>query len=774
MPEAPAVEAAYPSETEGSWRLELRFQATRDEAADWSHFSPSLPWLGELMTRDRILLCEGLRREGTALLSCGGPEEAIRRGSEIRGRRVTARVLEPGGTEIQPEGSRTEKERGVYATPRALTRFVVRSVDALLHSRLGLEGGLGNPGVRLLDPAAGPMNFILEAYRRAIAQHRGRRGREGLERLLREHLIPHFQGLEILPGPWAQGQREMRRFVERMGLMSGVPRFPLLLADALASPLAGPPSGLLAREAEAAERLREESFSVVLGNPPFRGRPANTGSWITDLLRGYELAGGRTVEGYFTSGGGPLGEQNVKWLHDDYVKFLRLAQWMIERNGRGVVGFVLNHNCLEAPTFRGLRRSLLRTFDQVFALDLHGNQRKRETGPDGQRDENVFEGVAQGIAVLFLVKSGRAARTVYRADLYGTRREKLRTLAGAGLQSLPWIEIEPRAPLYLFQSSDAQRDREFEQGISLSEMFPVHSLGVVTGRDARVLAFHREDFEPRLAKEGRASSRQHVTSFLFRPFDLRHVLYERSALERPRSAVMSHFGGRNLGLLALRQSTQETGAFVTRWIAGHKVVNSYAPNSVFPLFLYDESGQRVPNLDPGILHGRLAGCLGALPSPEDVLGYVYAVLHDPRYLSRFRDQLRNGFPRIPLPNGWEEFQRRAALGNELISLHLLEDSRLASSTVQLSGDPRRLPSIDTQALLYEESAGRVRLNRSGLCFEGVAPGVWRHQVGSYPVLRGWLKARGGKPLSVYDIRAFRWIAEAVRLSLGVQDRIQAL
>ena len=765
----------------GSWRLELRFQASRDEEADYSHFSPSLPWLGELGSSARTCLCEDLRREGVAVISCGGPEEALRLLSEVRGRKVTARVLEPDGTEFRPGDRRTERERGVYATPRALTRFVVRCVDSLLRSPLGLEDGLADRSVRLLDPAAGPANFILEAYRRAVAQHRRAQGRAGLEVLVVEHLIPHCRGIEILPGPWAAGQGALRSWLERMGerhshsaARSASPeRFPLLLADALASPNPGcRPGGFLGGEADAAFRLHTgESFSVVLGNPPFRGRSANTGGWIQDLLRGYVLEDGREDRGYFTLDGHPLGERNLKWLQDDYVKFLRLAQWLIDRNGWGVVGFVLNHNCLEAPTFRGLRSSLLGTFDQIYALDLHGNRRRRETGPGGQRDENVFEGIAQGVAVLFLVKGPTARKGVYRADLYGSRREKLRTLAGAKLESLPWSACEPHAPRYLFRSVDREREREFQRGVALDEIFPVHSLGVVTGRDARVLAFQREDFEPSLLLAGRAPERRSVARFLYRPFDLRHLLYG-ADLERPRKAVMSHLRGRgNLGLLALRHSTAETGAFITRWVTGHKVVSSYAPNSVFPLFLYQEDGRAVANLHPGIQE-ELAELLEEPPVPEDVLGFIYAALHDTRYLSRFREQLRGGFPRIPLPETRGRFQRWAALGRELCSLHLLEDARLVASPVLLEGELGSDGTIDKAVLSYDETGGRVRLNRRGLHFEGISPEVWRWQVGSYRVLERWLRARAGHILSLCAVREFRWIAEAVRLSLAIQKRIQ--
>jgi predicted helicase len=761
----------------GVWRLELRFKASRDEEADWSWFSPSLRWLPELPTGERVLLCEGLRRDGQVVLSCEGPEEAFRLFSGVRGPRIAARVLEPDGREVRVEGqgassrAAVEKARGVYATPPALTRFVVRSVDTLLQNLLGTRG-LADPTLCLLDPAAGPMNFVLEAYRRALAQHRRRHGREGLRLLLRDHLIPHFRGIEILPGPWAEGQGAVRHFATRFEAEPLRPRVPLFLADALASPGESQPGGFLGLEALTVERLREERFAVILGNPPFRGHSANPGVWIADLLRGYALPDGRTERGYFQVDGRPLGERNLKWLQDDYVKFLRLGQCMIDRAGQGIVAFVLNHNCLDAPTFRGIRRSLLGSFDQIFALNLHGNQRRRERGVAGERDENVFQGVAQGIAVLFLVKRPGLDKAVYRGDLFGSRKEKLRILARASLEALPWKVAHPRAPHFHFSSSDRRRAQEYAKGIPLSEIFPVHSLGVITGRDARVLAFCREDFEDRMAA-GSDAVRRSVTSFLFRPFDLRQ-LFEGGPIERPRTAVMAHLRqAGNVGLLALRQSPAPGGAFVSRWIAGHKVIDGYAPNTVFPLYLFGPpGGERLPNLSASAL-ARFEARLDELPAPESLLGYIYAVLHDPRYLSRFAEPLRRDFPRIPLPPDREQFQRLASLGNKLVALHLLEDPQLAASAVQLDGDPSTLPRIEARSLRYEETTGRVRMNRDGLSFEGIAPEVWRHRVGSYAVLERWLRARAECPVSVQMIREFRWIAEAVRLSLAVEGRILA-
>ena len=744
----------------GSWCVLLSFEATDDEEADYSTVCYSLPW-----HRQASLDLEALRREGFALIVCeGGPVEAFQLLGAIRGRRVGARVLDPEARPLAVEVSTAPEARkrfGVYATPRPVARWVVRSVDALLRGPLCQGEGLATFGLRLLDPAAGPMNFVLEAYRCAIAGWRVRHGKEGLTRLVRDHLLPNFQGIEILADRWAAGHHAVGDHLRRIGMDLGPGEVPLFLADALASPADPGTPGFLGEHAARASRAKsEEPLMVILGNPPYNGRPAREGTWIADLLRDY-----------FQVDGKPLKERNPKWLLDDYVKFLRFAQWVVERQGEGVVAFVVNHNCLEAPTFRGLRRSLLNTFDQIFSLDLHGNARKREAG---REDENVFEGVAQGVAVLLLVKRPGLERRVYRGDLRGTRREKLLALARSPVETFPWAEIQPGAPLWLFRPSDAQKDREFRRGFPLPAIFPQHSLGVVTGRDARVLALDRGEFEARLQAEGWENCRPYLSSFLARPFDLRHALYLDSVLERPRRAVMEHLlGGANLALLALRQSdSEEPSAFVTRWVAGHKVVSSYAPNTVFPLFLMKPGGGAAwPNLG-GEVRQTLGDRYGVSSPPEAILGFVYAVLHSTRYRMRFREQLRHEFPRISFPTDADEFQRMAALGLELASVHLLEDARLIASPVRLEGNGGAPLSEDRRSLgAFDESAGRVTLNRDGLCFEGIEPEVWRYRIGSYRVLEHWLKSRAGRVLGYAEVRDFRRIAAAIGLSLELQARI---
>lgn len=647
------------------------------------------------------------------------------------------------------------RRRGIYRTSLPLVRYVVRSTDYFLRKRLGRAEGIRHQDVRLLDPAAGAMNFVIEACRLAIEHEEGAVGV-----LASEHLCPHFAGIEVVSEEHTRGVTAIRKFLKSRGV--GDRTIPLYLADALAGPQG--PWNL----------VKGARIAVVLGNPPWRGHSANRGSWIESLLRSYQLPDGRRDEGYFQVNGKTLGERNLKWLADDYVKFLRVAQWAVDRAGTGIVAFVVNHTCLDAPIFRGLRWSLLQTFDEIYALDLHGNRRRKECAPDGAPDEGVFSGVAQGAAVLLLVKGGpNLPKRVFRADLYGTRKEKLQILEKEDAGSTPWTEIRPQAPSYLFVATDALIESEFRKGLSLPEICPVYTPGVITGKDALFTGIDRHALEEKIVSShqfGKAvevhGGELPVTGFLTRPFDVRFLLYVDRLLERPRVAVMDHMrDGANLGLVVSRQSKEGFGAIVSRYIVGHKVVSTFDTNSLFPLYL--RSGRkRIPNLAPGPWR-QLGERYGVLPEPEEVLGYVYAVLYSPAYRKRYREPLRREFPRIIFPNEYGSFAGMAQLGRILMNLHLLEDQQLARTPVRLEGDARE--PLDPLSAAYREE--RVYLNSRGLSFVGIGPEVWKYRIGAYQVLSRWLWARKGRVLAWNECRIFRQIAEALRRTITVQEQI---
>lgn len=764
---------------------------------------------------ENIPLGSGILREVFQYITLGSPPPEIDwivgdiagllAGSSISGRRAWGAYEDPHRdpvhhfyeTFLAAYDGELRARRGVYYTPLPVVSWIVRSVHWLLRTRFGLPGGLADPGVTLLDPAAGTMTFVAEACRVAVDAHRSTAGSGGVPALLRDHLLPHFQAFELMMAPYAIGHLKMSLFLEQHGYrLADGERVHLYLTDALSKD--DPPQtnlpyvDALAQEAQAAARIKsEERIFVVLGNPPWSGTSANRGEWIQDLLKGHG--------GYYQVDGKPLKERNPKWLQDDYVKFLRFAQWKIDQNGEGIVAFVTNHGWLDNPTFRGMRQSLLRTFDEVFVLDLHGNRRKGERRPDGTPDDNVFDDIEQGVAITLLVKKPGLPKRILRADLWGNRLRKRHRLDNSSAETLAWTQLSPAASLLV--ASDAGLEEEYRRGLPLPEIFPIHGVGIVTGRDARVTGCDRAELreEVRLLRcalwrggpidpswkldaAGRDRARrdalweQRFVPYLPRPFDRRWLFYADYLVERPREAMMRHLrSGGNLALIAPRQHKEEPGALVTDRLAGHKAVSAYDINYVFPLWR-DPDGQsriegRVPNLVPGLVR-RLAEVLGDEPSPEDVLGYVYAVLYSPAYRERYADLLRRDFPRIPLPGEREPFVRLAALGRELIGLHLLTDPRLGSSPMRFVGDgSQRLGKTRATLRHYRPEERRVYVNAEGLCFEGLEPAVWCYQIGGHQVLDRWLQSRAGRVLGLDEIRDFRHTAEALRLTLEAQRRI---
>jgi hypothetical protein len=297
------------------------------------------------------------------------------------------------------------ERRGVYYTPEPVVSYIVRSLHQILKERFGKPDGLASAGVTLLDPAAGTMTFVAKAAQVAVKEFIEKYGAAGRESFIRDHILENFYAFELMMAPYAVGHLKMALVLEELGYKLGPEeRFKFYLTNTLEmeelaeSQLPGLAS--LAEESHrAGEVKREVPILVILGNPPYSGHSANKGPWIRSLIEDYKYVDGK-----------PLGEKNPKWLQDDYVKFLRFAEWKIAQAGQGVVGMITNHSYLDNPTFRGMRWHLMQTFDEIYILDLHGNSLKKERCPDGSPDQNVFD-IQQGVAIAFFLKYGDEKRS---------------------------------------------------------------------------------------------------------------------------------------------------------------------------------------------------------------------------------------------------------------------------------------------------------------------------------------------------------------------------
>jgi len=745
--------------------------------------------------------------------------------------------------------------RGVYYTPEPVVSYIVRSVDAILKKDFKLNDGLADASkikltrpkkigkgtetiethkVQILDPATGTGTFLYSV----IGQiHQTFAGNKGMwPGYVQENLLPRVYGFELLMAPYAVAHMKLGLLLRETGYdFSSDERLRVFLTNTLeeAHEMTNLPlfTQWLAEEASSANQVKNETpVMVVLGNPPYSGHSANTGEWIAGLLRGIDNSMGQKTGNYFEVDGAPLGERNPKWLNDDYVKFIRFAQWRIEQTGYGVLAFVTNHGYLDNPTFRGMRQSLMQSFDDIYLLDLHGNSKKKERAPDGSNDENVFD-IQQGVAVGLFVKRGKMQdkpAQVYHADLYGTRESKYAGLAENDVSTTGWQALKPQAPHYLFVPQDITLLPEYEQGWKITHAMPMNSVGMITKRDSLTIHWDKQSvwrtvnkFVELPPEEARAIfslpadvrdwkvewaqrdltekglSQNHIQPVLYRPFDIRYTYWTgkaRGFIGWPFEKTMRNLmGGENLALITSRLTKGESFAHtqVSRLPVEVICMSSKTSNNgfVFPLYLhstvktdlFDDSAAvgRRPNLAPEFIadfSARLQlnfvqdgyGDLKKTFGPEDVFHYAYAVFHSPIYRSRYAEFLKRDFPRLPLTRDVELFRNLCTLGKELVALHLMEKIPKLETHYPEAGDNT------VGVVRYSEPAnnvpGRVWINQQQY-FDNVPPEVWSYHVGGYQVCQKWLKDRKGRQLSYDDLTHYRGIVAALARTIELQSAI---
>ncbi len=697
------------------------------------------------------------------------------------------------------------ERRGVYYTPDPVVSYIVRSLHLLLKEKFGKADGLASEGVTLLDPAAGTMTFVARAAEQAVREFVGKFGPGGREAFIRNHILENFYAFELMVAPYAVGHLKMAFFLEELGHhLQENERVRFYLTNTLdmseleASKIPGLSS--LAEESHKALEVKGKvPILVILGNPPYSGHSANRGEWIL-----------RQIEVYKKVDGKPLGEKNPKWLQDDYVKFIRFAQWKIEQAGRGAIGFITNHAYLDNPTFRGMRRSLMQTFDEIYILDLHGNSLKRERCPDGGPDENVFD-IRQGVAISLFVKTGEKREgepRVFHADLWGRREEKYRWLEEHDVLTTPWTEIHPKPEFYLFVPRDETYLEQYSKFLSVTEIFREYQTGIIAGRDRLAIQFTPQEMwttvlnfsrlDPELAREAyrlekdardwkvalaqqdlrdSGPTREKIVPILYRPFDVRYTYYtgkNKGFLRWAYPEFMRHMlAGENVALIIPKQHKDEFGAFVSTTIGAHKTVATFDINYYLPLFLYEpKRSERQPNLRPWVFKA-LTEAYGFTPTPEEVFAYIYAVLYAPTYREKYADFLRLDFPRIPFTAEREVFEALAELGQRLVDLHLLRSPELDPPLARFEGEGDNRVGKGKTGLRYDPEARRVYINKSQY-FAPVPPEVWEYWIGGYQVAQKWLKDRQGRKLSVEEIRTYCRIITALARTIELQEEIDGL
>lgn len=705
------------------------------------------------------------------------------------------------------------KKMGAYYTPIPVVKFIVKQVDKILKEEFGIAKGIASsetidyevevgqdmrtdkrkkahtkqiltlPRVQILDPAVGTATFLNETIKFVHNEFKGQEGR--WPAYVNDNLIKRLHGFELMMAPYTIAHLKLGMTLRETGVKKLNDRLGVYLTNTLEEGIPNQTdlfsnfglAGVVSDESRhAAEIKSDRPVMVIIGNPPYSGESSNKTKYAASLVDKYKVEPG---------GQQKLQERNPKWLNDDYVKFIAFAEDMINKNGEGIIGMITAHGYLDNPTFRGMRWHLAKTFEKIYIVDLHGNGNRKEAALDGGKDENVFD-IMQGVSIIIAVKHKSREvdlAEVYHMDLFGTRKSKFSYLADS---NSTWNKLSLDTKNIFFIPKNTRGKEEYDKGIESDKIFNLKSVSVVTSADKTLINSSKSELIKNLYNSKNSGGSKKIDQRLenvlideakivrtaYQPFDNRYIYYEPRVIERPRHEVMKHFlAGDNTGIL-LRSSVDYAHYGLSFMVDTISVLGNLGDFSslpiVAPLYLYNDDGTRTPNFDMDVLK-KLAVNLASAPKPEDVLDYIYAKLHSPKYREKYKEFLKIDFPRVPIPKSDDEFIRLSGLGKQLRELHLMKSPLLdkCDTIYPIPGDNivekiEFIPQFseafwnnNPKNANYKDISA-VKINDAQF-FGNIPEPAWNFYIGGHQPAQKWLKDRKGRKLSDQDIEHYQKI-----------------
>lgn len=737
------------------------------------------------------------------------------------------------------------KSLGVFYTPVQAVQYLISAVDNILLEEFGIEGGLSNneqitikvpcapyqvtrtkwsnemqisaPRVAILDPACGTGSFGAEIIKYVKNTYFSGARSAFYENYIQQEngLLSRLIGFEIMMTSYVVAHLKIRRTIdETLGHLPNV-QLPtnIFLTNTLAPPMSEVERGEQLTLFDFSAAITDEAYNadtwkarrpikVIIGNPPYLAASTNP----------YDISAYKTE----TDGVTDFGERK-HWLNDDYVKFFRFSEQIINKNNEGILAFVSNNGYLDNPTFRGMRGSLLRSFDKIYIVNLHGSANKKETSPDGSKDENIFE-IMQGVSLFIGVKKTRKTdwAKVYYTDVWGTREAKLDILAKGNL-TFTQLKVDQKMAYFIpFGNSDKDA---YDNGVGLSELFPTNVTGIVSGNDGVAIAPTRDELTRRMdivknatdEKDifnlwGRYSRGQTaekiqndvlsegvVTPISFRPFDSRWTYYsgnscgwvlwprEKNTMGHLLAEATSPIGA-NIGMVFCKTSRSFFSPFVSKNIIAHRLFSAMCEITyIAPLYLHSESAltgeEWTVNLNEDAFN-KLTRYLSVKPTPIEVFDYVYGILHDPIYCEKYEQYLCRDFPRVPVINEPEEergegaffvseelYREYVAAGERLRKLHLMQ----IKSPATLVLEPNTSDNMEIGAVKYKNGVLQLNANKR---ITGISQAVWDYQIGGHQVLDKWLKEHKGETLTIDSFAHIENIVGLLEETIQIREKLE--
>ncbi|EAH9251286.1 type ISP restriction/modification enzyme [Campylobacter jejuni] len=745
--------------------------------------------------------------------------------------------------------------RGVYYTPAPVVIFIINAIDEALKQDFNHKKGLSealDKNITLLDFATGTGTFLLEAFRKALEPIS-----KNSVNYNPKALIDKFCGFEFLIAPYTIAHLKISQsFKEEFNSpLNDDESLKIALTNTLyfksISKEQNDQNTLftlidLTREFKKAQKIKEEQILIITGNPPYSGASSNKGLYEDEIKISYGLEPSKAnlskeqkkyINLYFqektkqnTNTFKAIyekhkleNEKNPKWLLDDYVKFIRFAQSKIDSQENGIFAFISNNSFLDNPTFRGMRYSLMQSFDKIYILNLHGDTRKKEKAPDGSKDDNIFD-IMQGVSInIFIKQNSKVKNTkIYYHDLYGKRKDKYEFLYENDLNSIKWTLVKNNEPFYLFLPQNNDLLEEYNKGISVKDMFMLSSTGICTQRDSVTIQKTKQDIvnlvndfckldevtlkeKYNIEKDGRdwqlskainslKNTKGAFKQVAYRPFDPCWTYYNgesRAFMAYPRDEVMEHFlENENIGLICNRTVSLQTfnHNFITQYIADlHILETGNASAYIFPLYLYPTTRSKKflkkenPNFNEENFTSKIENFKENFRafidelykekfSPQNILGYIYAVLFHKIYREKYLDFLKIDFPKIPFTKDKNTFKNLSKLGLKLVNLHLLKNDELDFNVGEALFKDIKNKNFKIQKIKYNKDTKELFINES-LYFNKVSPEIYEFKIGGYAVLDKYLKSHKEEDI---DHKHFTLIIQTLDETLKIQDEISKI
>ncbi|EMJ3000335.1 DNA methyltransferase [Campylobacter jejuni] len=711
--------------------------------------------------------------------------------------------------------------RGVYYTPAPVVIFIINAIDEALKQDFNHKKGLSealDKNITLLDFATGTGTFLLEAFRKALEPIS-----KNSVNYNPKALIDKFCGFEFLIAPYTIAHLKISQsFKEEFNSpLNDDESLKIALTNTLyfksISKEQNDQNTLftlidLTKEFKKAQKIKEEQILIITGNPPYSGASSNKGLYEDEIKISYGLEPSKAnlnneqkkwISSYFkekskqnTSTFKAIyekhkleNEKNPKVMLDDYVKFIRFAQSKIDSQESGIFAFISNNSFLDNPTFRGMRYSLMQSFDKIYILNLHGDTRKKEKAPDGSKDDNVFD-IMQGVSInIFIKQNSKAKNTnIYYHDLYGKRKDKYEFLYENDLNSIKWTLVKNNEPFYLFLPQNNDLLEEYNKGISVKDIFMLSSVGIASSKDAILISTNNKKLEQQVYNFYNEFDKKYIKEIAYKPFDTQKIYYDIKKVERPRIDIMEHFlGYENIGLIYDRGTNLKE---ISNLFISSKVIDKHlvgANSYVSPLYLYPTTRSKKflkkenPNFNEENFTSKIENFKESFRtfidelykekfSPEDILGYIYAVLFHKIYREKYLDFLKIDFPKIPFTKDKNTFKNLSKLGLKLVNLHLLKNDELDFNVGEALFKDIKNKNSKIQKIKYNKDVKELFINES-LYFNKVSPEIYEFKIGGYAVLDKYLKSHKEEDI---DHKHFTLIIQTLDETLKIQDEISKI